>query len=401
MKKIIVLFILGTTLLLPSISKAAADLSTAQTYLTAHAENPWSTMALSALGASSIPSDYLKSISASSAIDYSAPILAITALNQDPRTFGDKDYVAELKKFHTNNQIGDESTINDDIFGLLALLSAGEPTSDSTITDAKNFILAHQQENGGWGFMTLGGTDSNITSAAIVALVADGISASDPVIQNALNYLKTTQNDDGGFTYDPDSPWGTGSDSSSTAWVLWALKSTGNDLADWTKSDHSPTGYLESNQIGDGYFQYQFGSGEDAFSAATTAYAVIALAGKTLPLHIFTLPQPISSGGGFITPPEIQPPVIPTTANPPVPAPEAAAGQVLGAITFAEATLVKTTDSPTVYTVMDGKFRPFSSEKIFFAYGLKFSNVQIIGSDIITAGNMGLIMNYPDGTPHE
>src|SRR3989338_2144520 len=194
---------------------AAYNQDTAKDYLVAHANNAWSTMALSAIGAGNIPSDYLKSVSGSAAIDFAAPILAITSINQDPRTFGSQDLVAKLKTYHQNSQIGDQATLNDDIFGLLALLSAGESSSDVAVTDSKNFILNHQNSNGGWGFQVGGGSDSNMTASSIAALKAAGVLASDSHIQNGLNYLKTAQNTDGGFTYDPPSSFGTGSDSSS------------------------------------------------------------------------------------------------------------------------------------------------------------------------------------------
>ena len=177
-KKIIVCLGLVSLFVFPSSVSASYDQSSAESYLVAHSNNPWSTMALSAIGSDSIPSDYLKSVSGSSAIEYAAPILAITSLQQDPRKFGNKDLIAELEKFHTQNQIGDDTTINDDIFGLLALISAG--VKDDTTSDAKNFILANQQTSGGWGFSTDGGTDSNTTAAAIVALKAARLSKSSP-----------------------------------------------------------------------------------------------------------------------------------------------------------------------------------------------------------------------------
>lgn len=283
MRKIFAIAVLGAILISP-LSVGAYNSATAQTYLINHAENPWSTMALAALGTDSISNEYLKSISGTSAIQFTAPILAITALGQDPRTFGTIDYVAKLESYSSAGQIGDPATINDDIFGLLALISAGAG-SDQVAIDAKNFILAHQQSNGGWGFATSSNTDSNMSAAAIVALLASGISSSDAIIQNALNYLKSAQNDDGGFTYDPQSSFGTDSDSSSTAWVLWALNAAGIDQASWAKSAHTPLQYLESNQDAGGFFKYQSSSSEDSFSATTTAYAVIALTGKTLPLR--------------------------------------------------------------------------------------------------------------------
>jgi len=285
MRKSLVFLTLGAILLSPLSAFAEYSASSAQNYLLAHADNPWSTMALSALGAGNIPADYLKSVSGSTAIEYAAPILAISAIGQDPRTFGGQDYIAQLKAYYSGGQIGDPNIINDDIFGLLALISTGESLNAPEVSGTKNFILSHQQTNGGWGFAASGPADSNMTAAAIVAAIASGVSSSDGKIQNGLNYLKTAQNDDGGFTYDPQSQYGTDSDSSSTAWVLWALAAAGISPADWSKSGNSPVKYLESNQAPGGYFKYQSNSSEDAFSAVTTAYAAIALAGKTLPLN--------------------------------------------------------------------------------------------------------------------
>jgi hypothetical protein len=274
---------------------ASFNSSNAQTYLLAHSDNPWSTMGLVALSANNIPSDYLKTVTSNSAIGYTAPILALAALGKDPKTFGNQDYIAKLKSFHSNGQIGDASTLNDDIFGLLALRSANEPVTDPVIADAKQFLLSHQNSNGGWGFTTNGSSDSNMTATAILALLATGTASNDSHIQQGLTYLKTAQNDDGGFTYDPQSSFGTDSDSSSTAWVLWALNATGIDQASWSKNGNTPKAYLESNQTAAGYFKYQADSNEDAFSATTTGYAAIALAGKFLPVKTLsgTTNQPI------------------------------------------------------------------------------------------------------------
>lgn len=286
-------------LLVPVVPVKAYNATGATTYLQAHSSNPWSTMALAAAGTANIPTDYLKTVTGSTAIDYAAPILAITSVGQDPRVYGATDYIAKLKSFYTNNQIGDATTVNDDIFGLLALLSGGEGASTEA-TGAKAFLLGHQNANGGWGFAVAGGSDSNMTAMGIVALIASGTSASDVAITKALDYLKTTQNSDGGFTYDPASQYGTASDASSTAWALWALTSAGIDQATWVKSGHTPVQYLESTQADGGYFQYQPGSGEDAFSTTTTAYAIIALLGKTLPVHSLAGGAP-AGGSGAVT----------------------------------------------------------------------------------------------------
>lgn len=282
--KVIYIFILIVTLTVPYLPATAYNQTAAQSYLQSHSNNPWSVMALLTLGADNGSTDFLKNISATSAIDYEAPILAITALGQNPKTFANQDYIAKLKSFYTNGQIGDPETINDDIFGMLALVSSGLPTNDETISGAKNFLLAHQNADGGWGYAQEGNSDSNTTASAITALISAGLPPSDSRIQNALAYLKTTQNDDGGLTYDPKSSFGTASDPSSTAWVMWALTAAGIDLSSWSKSGHTPTDYLQSQQNPAGFFDAQ----ETSFTPIQTAYAVIALAGKTLPLKILT-----------------------------------------------------------------------------------------------------------------
>ncbi len=262
---------------------ATYNTNSAQDYLTANSANPWSTMALSALGNSSIPIDHLISINGTNAIDHAAPILAITAIGENPRVFSSTDYVAALKSYYTENQIGDITMLNDDCFGILALISAGESLDDVIIVDSKNFIFSHQNDDGGWGFSVTANSDTNMTAAAILALVSAGIDNSDSRIQNALSFLQTSQNNDGGFPYYSDS----NSDSSSTAWVIWALNALDIDPSGLIKSDNTPISYLELNQSEQGFFKYQnSSSGEDSFSAMTTAYAVIALQGKKLPLNI-------------------------------------------------------------------------------------------------------------------
>ncbi|MCK5475047.1 MAG: DUF4430 domain-containing protein [Candidatus Pacebacteria bacterium] len=288
MKKLLSIMLIVTLLfpVFPSLeTNAIYNTSTAQDYLIENSDNPWSTMALSVLGNSSIPTEHLTFVSGTDAIDYAAPILAIIAIGQNPRTFASIDYVATLKSYHSENQIGDSVLLNDDCFGILALISAGESSDDVIIVDSKNFIFSHQNSDGGWGYSTTAGSDTNMTASAILALISAGVDSADSRIQNALSFLEASQNDDGGFYY--NSAFGSDSDSSSTAWVIWALNALSVDPNSLVKSDNTPISYLESNQSDQGFFKYQNSSTEeDSFSAVTTAYTVIALQGKKLPLNI-------------------------------------------------------------------------------------------------------------------
>jgi hypothetical protein len=234
--------------------------------------------------------DYLKSAAYTKTTDYEAAILALAAAGKNPGTFPDTDFVAALKTFHTDGQIGYATILNDDIFGVLALIAAGEPASDTVVQDAKNFILSNQNSgDGGWSFAVGGGSDTNMTAMAIMALLEAGVSKTDSHITNAVNYLKSAQNNDGGFSYDPQSPYGTSSDASSDAWVISVIYKLGENPANWTKSGNNPISHLLSLQVQQGYFDDGFGDSQ--FTAISTSYAVIALSGKYYPVGVSSVPS--------------------------------------------------------------------------------------------------------------
>lgn len=290
-KLLSILIVLSLFISVLSLRSAQGNVNSAVTYLKTKSPNPWISMALVASGETP-DVDYLKSTTGTNAIDYEAPILALVAAGKNPRTFTDTDLVAALKTFHTGGQIGDASTLNDDIFGILALLASGEPQSDSAVQDAKSFILTHQNGDGGWSFTVGGNSDTNMTSMAIMALLETNVPKTDSHITNAVNYLKFAQNVDGGFPYDPKSSWGTNSDASSDAWVISAINKLGEDPdgSSWSKNGLSPADHLLSLQAGAGYFKYQEDAFEDSFSPVTTSYAVIALSGKYYPVGISSAP---------------------------------------------------------------------------------------------------------------
>ena len=283
-KKLFSFIIISILLFQPFISSAQIESQTIN-YLKSKDPNPWITMALKTVGESSIEKNYLKIISGDEAINFCAPILAITALGENPRTFANQDLVAKLKSFYKDNQLGDKNILNDDIFGILALISAGESNNDEIIEASKNFIISHQNGDGGWGFSIISASDTNMTAMAIMALTEVGYNVSSEPIVKATNYLKSTQKDDGGFPYDPNSSWGNQSDAASTAWVVSALYKLNIDPQTWLKNNNSPLNYLDSLKTNEGYFKYQQGSSEDSFSPVTTSYAVIALSGKFYPIN--------------------------------------------------------------------------------------------------------------------
>ncbi|MAF80179.1 hypothetical protein CL629_03820 [bacterium] len=265
----------------------------AVTYLQSKDPNPWVTMALITAGEEASV-EYLKGTTGDKALDFEAPILAISAKGEDPRTFPNINLVEELKSYHIDSQIGDASLVNDDIFGVLALTAAGEDVSDEIIEDAKTFILNNQKEDGSWSYgVDSESGDTNTTSAGIMALIAVGTSKGSTEIQNALDYLREAQNEDAGFPYDPQSTWGTNSDASSDAWVISALYSAEEDISSWAKDGITPIDHLESLQTTEGYFENQTGAGETSFTPTETAYALVALLNKSYPVAVFEAEEPL------------------------------------------------------------------------------------------------------------
>jgi len=271
--------IIGTIKVIGAENQKAVD------YISAKPQNAWITMALASAGQGNIPSEHLKNITGNNTNDYSSAILAITAMNEDPRTFGGSDYVAKLESFWDGSQLGDSSLLNDDIFGLLALISAGEPSLNPIVEGAKNYIISEQNPDGGWGWSPSAESDSNMTSASIMALISAGVSAFDPVIEKASDFLKTMQNDDGGFKYD-SSEWSLVSDSASDSWAISAIYAMGQNPSEWVKEASNPLNHLESLQDEAGFFHHQLGDQETSFTPTETAYAIIALEGKFFPLNI-------------------------------------------------------------------------------------------------------------------
>jgi hypothetical protein len=252
----------------------------------------WAVMAIAAAGEDpdnwkdgSNPSivDYLatNAASASSAGDYSRMLLAIAAAGQDPTDFGGRDFVALLEAEYDGTQIGNASYLNDDFWGVMALVAAGEdPATSDAIQDSLAYILANQNAtDGGWSWGVGQDSDVDDTAAAIMALLAAGQPASSTAISDALDYLATMQLDNGGF----DS-WGS-SNSATDAWGIMALAAAGEDPTDLDSGlGNDPVDDLLSFQNGDGSFDWT----EETPSpqALMTAYAIPALLGVPYPVAV-------------------------------------------------------------------------------------------------------------------
>jgi len=209
------------------------------------------------------------------ATDWERQTLAIVACNENPRNFGDIDYVAKVESFYDGIQIGSYANLYDDFFGILALISGGVDKDSSIVQTVHSYITEKQNENGGWG-------DVDSTAAAIMALIAAGEDPNSGCVTDALSFMKTTQTGSGGFQ-----SWGT-TNAASTAWAVMAIVATGEDptSSEWKNSGNSPIDFLLSLQQENGCFNWAV---DQTMSPEwMTSYVVPALLGKPYPVKIYT-----------------------------------------------------------------------------------------------------------------
>ena len=153
--------------------------------------------------------------------------------------------------------------------------------SQTVPTSATQYLQDAQLAGGGWEWGTGWGADTNATALAIQALVVAGEPVTSTAVVSGLNYLDGAQNDDGGFPYNPTSPWGTGSDTNSTAYVVQALLAA-ESLTDtrWMTYTNgvtptNPISYLLDMQLPDGSFEWQKGFGANQLATQQVIPALL------------------------------------------------------------------------------------------------------------------------------
>jgi hypothetical protein len=207
------------------------------------------------------------------ATDWERQTLAIVACNENPRNFGDIDYVAKVESFYDGTQIGSYANLYDDFFGILALISGGVDKDSSIVQTVHSYIKEKQNENGGWG-------DVDSTAAAIMALIVAGEDPDSGCVTDALSFMKTTQTGSGGFQ-----SWGT-TNAASTAWAVDAIVSTGRDPTsdEWRNNGNSPIDFLLGLQQESGCFNWAVN--QTMSPEWMTSYVIPALLGIPYPVRI-------------------------------------------------------------------------------------------------------------------
>ena len=206
--------------------------------------------------------DYLGHQTSTSSLltDNERRAMALLALGANPYDFAGNDYIKIITKSFDGQQFGDSNLVNDDIFALLPLLSAGYTQDDEMIRQVITYILSQQAVDGSWNHSV------DMSAAAIQALGA--LRASSQEIADALGraeqYITSQQNSDGGF-----------GSIYTTSWATQAMTILGKT---WTKDSHQPSDYLATQQASDGA---ALGTAEPSASRVwATSYAIPAVLGK-------------------------------------------------------------------------------------------------------------------------
>lgn len=199
-------------------------------------------------------------------------ILALRAAGASVRDARGTDLLSALQRdLRADGSVSEQTNLT--AFAVLALRAAGVAPRAASIA----WLARQQDADGGFNFATAPGTsDVDDTGAVLEALAGTGRVA---VIARALAFIRSQQNSDGGFP----SQAGASSNAQSTAFAVQGLIAAGVDPA--TLHRHgapSPQRYLGSLIAPDGHVRYAAGS--DVTPVWVTAQALLALAGKPLPL---------------------------------------------------------------------------------------------------------------------
>jgi hypothetical protein len=223
-------------------------------------------------------------------------LLVVDVAGTDPHDFAGHDLVAELLARRREDgsfpyvEGGRNGESNDTIFAILALSPIHEPTVEAAVAKAAEWVVAAEDEDGGWYYSGKGTvSEVDMTGAALEALVAAGppggeaqLAAYEGAIAAGLAYLHRAQLPDGGFPALPTSE--RESNVASTAWAVQGIWATGGNPEEWkvAPEGREPLDYMESMQQPDGHIRWRASS--DLNGIWMTAYVTPAFAGQALPI---------------------------------------------------------------------------------------------------------------------
>jgi hypothetical protein len=262
----------GTVDVLPALATVEADISASIGYLSENA-------------------DGVAAYAAQNGGTAGKLVIALVAAGQDHQDFLGHNFAMSLTNHLSPTG---QYNVNDPFNQSLAILGVAAAGEDVP-TEATDWLIAKQSIEadlaGSWddGFGTLGNPDA--TAMAIMALTRSGNEGTAEAVEAGLNFLDSVQLDSAGWEYAA----GFGENANSTAVVLLALLTVGEDLATadsrWVIEGQTPLAALLSWQGESGAFQADFGSGRfDDFLSTVQALPALGAA-EAVPTQISELSQ--------------------------------------------------------------------------------------------------------------
>lgn len=220
-------------------------------------------------------------------LDYVRILLALSAAGRDSMYQG-YDLEDKVLSFQEPNghfgqpDRGEDNMINAHMWSVLSLEAVGNTAYDRD--KAKEWLVSSQNDDGGFGWLVGGESDTDDTGIAISTLVVLGEDRSSSVIQDALDYIKSRQERDGGIS--ASEMMGNDSNSASDAWSMQGLIAAGEDYesSDWSVGNENVKTHLMSLQASDGSFDWK--DGVSSSPVKMTAYAITALSEKPYPVNV-------------------------------------------------------------------------------------------------------------------
>ena len=222
------------------------------------------------------------SLDGSAITDYERRAMSMLSLGLNPYTDSNENYIKKITDSFDGNQIGNSSLFNDDVFGIITLISSGYNSSDDIIQKSAQFIISKQSSNGEWD-------NIDLTAASIQALsLAQNVPGASSAIAKGIAFLKASQVNDGGFN-----------DPSSTSWAIQGLVAGNLDPVQVTTNNKNPFDYLSLNQLNDG----SIGVTNDSLNNRIwdTSYAIPAVSEKTWPQILISVSKPTQSFGATLS----------------------------------------------------------------------------------------------------
>ena len=257
----------------------------------------------------STPVDYLRNNRGN--IDHASilakAILALKAVNANPRSLGGVDLVKKLQQKVKDNPTSG-GRINTAAFTIMALRVVKVDRSE--VDDTERWICKSQKNDGGWGISADAKSDVDSTGAALQVVGGTGFKG------NAIGYLRAEQTNNGGF----GNGFG-GTNSQSTSLAIQGMMGADYAVSNMNNGGNTALDYLERHQKDAGYIAYD-GSSGSASSVWVTAQALPSMAEKNyfggsprdcndfVPVETPVDTTPPSSGGtpAVTTPPTYVPP---------------------------------------------------------------------------------------------